>query len=156
VIVVIRRFLVLAAFLFWQGGFTFYGAVVVPTGKEVLGSHLEQGFITRRVTNYLNLAGAVALVIIAGDIALMRPRTLGWWLCMMTWAGMAASLAVLIWLHERLEMLLDPHAMRLLDRDLFRTEHRWYLVVSTCQWICALAYMLLVLHLWRRHDQCQA
>ena len=27
---ILRRFLVLAALMFWQGGFMFYGAVVVP------------------------------------------------------------------------------------------------------------------------------
>ena len=36
------RFLVLAAFAFWVGGFTFYAAVVVPTGTEVLGGAAEQ------------------------------------------------------------------------------------------------------------------
>ena len=70
-----RRYLVLAALLFWQGGFTFYAVVVVPVGQEVLGSHKEQGFITREVTKYLNWAGAIALVPLAWDLAATRERT---------------------------------------------------------------------------------
>ena len=58
IVILLRRLLVLAAFAFWQGGFTFYAAVVVPVGTEVLGSSMEQGSITRRVTVYLNMAGA--------------------------------------------------------------------------------------------------
>ena len=63
----LRRFSVIAALMFWQGGFTFYAAVVVPIGQENLG-HEEQGFITREVTNYLNLAGAAALLLLAWDV----------------------------------------------------------------------------------------
>jgi hypothetical protein len=53
----VRRYLLLLALMFWQGGFSFHGAVVVPVGNEVLGSHLEQGYITRSASNYLNWAG---------------------------------------------------------------------------------------------------
>ena len=73
-----RRLLVLAALMFWQGGFTFYAAVVVPVGKEVLGSHFNQGRITRRVTVYLNLAGAVALLPLAWDAAASADRAARW------------------------------------------------------------------------------
>ena len=31
----VRRFLVVAALMFWQGGFTFYSAVVVPLGQKL-------------------------------------------------------------------------------------------------------------------------
>jgi hypothetical protein len=64
---VIRRFLVIAALMFWQGGFTFYAAIVVPIGTEVLGSAAEQALITRRVTWQINMTGAVALAIFAWD-----------------------------------------------------------------------------------------
>src|SRR5437660_1623910 len=63
-----RRFLVLAALMFWQGGFTFYAGVVVPVGREVLGSDRDQGFITRQVTEYLNLAGGIAVAVLAWDV----------------------------------------------------------------------------------------
>jgi len=148
-----RRALVLAALLFWQGGFTFYGAVVVHVGQDVLGSHTRQGFVTRRVTNYLNLAGALALPVLAWDAAATRDgsgrRRLRW----AAWAGMALTLAVQAWVHTRLDALLDPAAFAILDPPLFHAWHTWYLHVSTAQWVCALAYALLMLAAWRGEDR---
>src|SRR5262245_48274036 len=63
-----RRFLVLAALMFWQGGFFLYAGVVVPIGTEVLGSASEQARITRRVTVWLNWTAVVALVPMAWDV----------------------------------------------------------------------------------------
>jgi hypothetical protein len=148
-----RRFAVLAALMFWQGGFTFYAAVVVPVGQNVLRSHTRQGFITRQVTDYLNLAGAAALLPLAWDAAAARDpagrrRRLRW----LTWAGMVVLLGVLVWLHPRLEQLLDAESQRVLDRHAFRTGHRWYLWVSTVQWALGLAYALLTLGAWRAED----
>ena len=99
----LRRFLVLAGIMFWQGGFTFYAAVVIHIGKGVLGSHLQQGLITRHVTNYLNVKsrGLVALLLFWGwDIAAARDpvrfrRRLRWTL----WTLLAVILALLFWLH---------------------------------------------------------
>ncbi len=145
-----RRFLVLAALMFWQGGFTFYAAVVVPVGQEELGSHLAQGFITRRVTNYLNLAGAVALVPLAWDVARAADpsvrRRRGRGLC---WLGMTAALVALIWLHPHLDSLLDLDSQTLLDRARFRPMHRWYLWISTVQWALAVAYTALTVWAWK-------
>src|SRR5690348_2646523 len=62
--VVLLRFLVVMALCFWQGGFLFYAAIVVPIGTRVLGSILRQGFITRHVTHDLNIAAAAALVLL--------------------------------------------------------------------------------------------
>ena len=121
---VVRRWLLLWALMFWQGGFTFYGGVVVPVGSAVLGSEREQGFITRRVTNYLNLAGAVALAVWGWDLSAgrgMSPggRRLRW----ATWTGLVLSLALLVWLHPRLDELLDPEDVLVLDRQRFRSLH---------------------------------
>jgi hypothetical protein len=60
---VFRRFLLLMALGFWQGGFTFHAAVVIHVGHDVLGSHLQQGYITGAAANYLNLAGLVTLML---------------------------------------------------------------------------------------------
>jgi hypothetical protein len=141
--------------MFWQGGFTFYAAVVVPIGQQVLGSHLQQGFITRQVTDGLNLSGAIALVVFAWDIlaATQEPqrRHLARW---GLWLGMALALGILVWLHEYLDEMLDLEAetLRLALAKAFRRGHRWYLWVSTIQWAFSLAYAVLTLLAWRTQD----
>ncbi len=150
---VVRRWLLLWALMFWQGGFTFYGGVVVPVGSDVLGSEREQGFITRKVTNYLNLAGAIALAIWGWDISAMRGlspggRRLRWAI----WAGLVLSLAVLVWLHPRLDELLNPEDVMVLDRHRFRSLHERYLMVSTVQWVGCLLLTALTIRAWRDED----
>lgn len=116
----LRRFVVLLTLMFWQGGFTFYAAVVVPVGTEVLGSATDQGWITRQVTAYLNLAGAVGVATLGWDIAVAgdpdrRRRRLR----LLAWFGLAVTLVVLAWLHPRLDALLDQGNQRILDRRAF-------------------------------------
>jgi hypothetical protein len=150
----LQRLLVLAALMFWQGGFTFYAAVVVPVGQEELGSHLQQGFITRQVTNYLNLSGAVTLVVLAWDVWISRDRDrarrfIRW----AAWTGMVVSLVALALLHTHLEQLLDIELRELINPKAFRTSHRWYLWLSTVQWALALAYTVCTLAAWRAEDR---
>jgi hypothetical protein len=149
-LVIFRRFLVLAALLFWQGGFTFYAAVVVPVGRQAIGT--RQSEVTRPVTLYLNLAGAVALVPLAWDAGVGRDvsrrcRSLRWG----TWVGMALTLALLLGLHQVLSDRLregvspaDPS---------FHGLHRAYLWVSTVQWACSLVYAGATLGAWRAQDR---
>jgi hypothetical protein len=151
--VLLRRFLVLAVLFFWQGGFTFYAAAVVPVGQQVLG-HLRQGFVTRQVTVYLNLAGAVALAVLVWDLLAVRDPS-RWqrralWLL---WAGMVAALVALFWLHGRMDELLQTRGRIVLDPEGFRPQHRLYLWISTVQWAWGLLYLFLALQVWRREDQ---
>jgi hypothetical protein len=149
-----RRFLVLAALMLWQGGFTFYAAVVVHVGNEVLGSHLQQGLVTRSVTNYLNLAGVAALVLWGWDIAATRDpaarrRQLRWAI----WTLLVVTLGLLAWLHLRLDELIDLGARQIRDRTLFRELHSWYLNISTVQWAASLTLMAATLLAWRAEDR---
>src|SRR5438270_12914669 len=70
-VVILRRYLSLCALLFWQGGFTFYAAVVIPTAGRVLGPTLLhlRARITGEATNWLNAAGVVALALLLWDVA---------------------------------------------------------------------------------------
>jgi hypothetical protein len=150
--ILLRRFLVLAALFFWQGGFTFYASVVVPVGQHVFG-HLRQGFVTRQVTVYLNLAAAVALAFLLWDLlasrdaSVMRRRS-----CWLLWLGMLLTLGMLYWLHGRLDELLVPKGWLIREPEEFRPQHRLYLWISSVQWSFAWLYMLLTLAAWRRRD----
>ena len=141
----VLRFLCLLSLSVWVGGFTFYSAVVIPVLHESLGS-LETGYVTQRVTDYLNAASGVAVAL--------------WWLA--AWAdrpdgpsfagrarlGLLAAttliLAGLIALHRIMDGRLESGSLRG-----FYPLHRAYLVASTAQWLVNLGLMAVVLVLWR-------
>jgi hypothetical protein len=141
---------VIAALMFWQGGFLFYVAVVVPIGTEVLGSAAEQALITRRVTWQLNVTGAVALAIFAWDLFMTRRRT---WGRRAAWLIMAVALVVLVVLHGHLDSMFLTDQLRVVDRPTFHFWHRTYLWVSTVQWAAAIAFAVLSLAAWRAEDR---
>ncbi len=151
--ILLRRWLVLITLAFWQGGFVFYGAVVVPIGAEVLGSHAEQARITRPVTHYLNIAGSVALAAWCWDgVAARRRVGRGRWF----WAGWAFLLLLLaaqVGLHAWLDHLLDFHDVAGTDHGRFSFLHRVYLLASTAQWLGAIALLAATVHSWRRVDR---
>jgi hypothetical protein len=152
-IMLLRRFLVLAALMFWQGGFTFYAAIVVPIGTDVLGSKAEQGRITRQVAFDINLTGAIALAVLAWDVvATPSPRTMRWGR-RLTWFAMAVALGVLFLLHGRLDSMFNPDDLFIADRPTFRMLHRAYLWVSTVQWGCAILFAMATLAAWQVADR---
>ena len=144
----LRRFLVLAALMFWQGGFLFYAAVVVPVGRGSIGS--AQSGVTQRVTLYLNLAGAIALVLLAWDVWASTSRRRWRWAC---WLGMAAALPALIWLHGRIETAIVPGTADVLDHQVFYPSHRVYLWLSTVQWALAVFFLVLSVGAWSELDR---
>jgi hypothetical protein len=151
--VLLRRWLVLVSLAFWQGGFMFYGAIVIPVGSEVLGSHAEQARVTRPVTNYLNLAGAVALVFWCWDGAAKRgagsPGRSFW----LGWGLLVLLLVVQVWLHGWMDDLLDMKDGSAVDRPGFGWLHRWYLLASTVQWIGAMGLLAWTIRAWGRGDR---
>ena len=143
-LVAARRFITIGSLAFWQGGFTFYGAVVIHVAHRVLGSHLPVGFITQRVSNWLNVIGAATLLVLLLNLFIAR-REGGkrlWWSLAATWAVMVITLIVLIAMHPMLDRLLDAQAREIVDGEQFRPLHRMYLNVATVQWAAGL------IHLW--------
>ena len=153
----VRRLCLLVAIMFWQGGFMFYGAVVVPIGSEILGSHQAQGSVTRSVTNYLNMAGLAALGFLlwdlasAREIAVVRHR-LRWAL----WLVLLLTLGLQGWLHVLMDRLLDIESQQILDKARLRYLHMWYLNISTIQWVANLMLVALTLLTWRSEDSIRA
>jgi hypothetical protein len=148
-----RRFLVLQALMFWQGGFLFYSAVVIHVGTDVLGP-FDQGRVTRHVTDWMNVIGAAALAVLAWD-QFANPearwcRRARW----AAWAVLAAGLAALAVLHPKIEGLVDfgPDG-RVKDYQAFYLRHRVYLYAATVQWVAGLAYVVLMLRAWGPRPQ---
>jgi hypothetical protein len=145
----LRRIVVIVVFAFWQGGFTFYAAVAAPVNSEILGSSPDRALISQKITRFINLAGAIALVPLAWDAAASRdPATWRRWLRWLVLFAMALSLGVLLWLQFHLEaqQIDDPYGLHQLGD--FPKDH-WYLWVSIFQWECAMLYLVLMVQAWR-------
>ncbi|XZE19094.1 hypothetical protein SH449x_004404 [Pirellulaceae bacterium SH449] len=134
----------------WWGGLTFYSAVVVPVGTDVLDSSELQGMVTQQVTRYLNALGVV--MIAAFGWCLFRSRT---WRKSLAFPALLLCTALLLalqvglyWLHGEMVQQLAADA----DRDNFYQTHRLYLIAVAVQWTVGLLSMVLVLKIWRRID----
>lgn len=145
---VFRRLVLLWLLMFWQGGFMFYGGVVIAVGADVLGGNFEQGLITRHVTDWLNLSGAIVLAVWIIDLVAERRYCLKrrW----TAWAIMVATLAALALLHPVMEKHIGTN--HLIQREIFNGLHAWYLRMSTVQWLAAIAFTYWTLQNWRKSD----
>jgi hypothetical protein len=140
--------------LFWQGGFLFYSTVVIPIGREVLGSIRQQARITRQATFALNLAGGVALAALAWDVLALpdpgRARVRGR-SCL--WVLLLSSLLFLVWLRSMLDRQFNPTALEIAEPVGFTNGHQVYIGVSILQTVLALGLLVLTLRAWRAVDQ---
>ena len=145
---ILRRFLVLAALMFWQGGFMFYGAVVVPITRARLA---EPSLITRDVTQWMNLVGTLAVLLLFVDVWAGERSVKRWrWV---TWLGMAAPLPLLVWMHVKMSSQMAlPEFSRSSMTSFLGSWHRLYLIVNTFQWLAGMAFTVLSLRAWRAED----
>ena len=123
----------LLCFAFWFGGFGFYVSAVVPIGTEVLGTALDQGMITRRVTVWLNISCAVATIAMLYES--FRVQRTAWMRALPV--IILLLLLGLVILHPMLDRMIDPVSMDIDDAAKFYQMHRIYLWLSTFQWIAA-------------------
>lgn len=117
------------AFLFiWWGAFTFYAGIVVPVGMKVLGSHIEMGFITQEVTNYLNF---ISLPIFLYVCYIFRAEKLQFRLGIL----LIMLQIILFVLHDKLFNLLEFQLFTVKSKSVFYSLHRIYLLLSTFIWL---------------------
>lgn len=128
----LRRFVTFLALGLWLGGLTFYSALVVPAGTEVIG-RTEQGFVTRLVTLKLNWIGVGVLVVLLWNVVTSRRPML-----FATWLMLAAVQIFLMVHHARLDALLDIESHEVLDSAAFYASHRIYLIATTVQWLAGM------------------
>jgi hypothetical protein len=143
-LVLAARSIVILAHAVWLGGYTFYGASVIPVIHDELG-RLDAGRITQRVSDRLNLVGLATLVL--------------WWT--LAWSerrrgpalarrirfGLLVATTILLAFlaidHEFLDDRLDRHGL-----DGFYAYHRVYLIVSVIQWTANLGLVPTTLAIW--------
>jgi hypothetical protein len=146
---VILRLLWIVLFAVWQGGFMFYGAIVVPVGTRVLGSESLQGFVTQSVTNYLNIIGVLTLSFWLGEFLLCRDasktRNNTRWFLLIT---MMLLHGLLAWMHINLDSLLDAGSQVVLKQQQFHQLHSWYLIISTLEWVLSILFAAVTLAAW--------
>jgi hypothetical protein len=147
----VRRTLLLMLFALWQGGFMFYGAIVVPVGARVLESETEQGFITQQVTQWLNGCGFVALACWLWELLTDRRRLFG--PRAILWTTLFASLVTQVTLHRRMGVFLDADGHSVVEPERFYSHHRVYLMLSTMQWAGAIALLTMTLNAWAQSDR---
>jgi hypothetical protein len=144
------RFLVLQALLLWQGGFLFYAAIVVPTGTKLLGA-AGQGAITARVTDALNVIGAVGLALLALELTRApnsRRTACRWW----AWSVALVCHGLLIYFHMLLDAFMEDQR-RVVIVPPFYPVHRMYLWASTVQWFACVLLTWWTLRAWRAEDR---
>lgn len=150
---IFHRVLLIACFATWFGGFGFYVSIVVPIGTDVLGSALEQGLITRRVTYWLNVFGGLALAsMLVESIVTWRTskNSMKLWSLGLCIFMIVAQVALFV-LHPMLDAMIDVEAKAVSESAKFYQLHRVYLWASTFQWIAAWGWLvLLVVGLERR------
>lgn len=144
--ILFRRFFVLAVLMFWLGGLTFYGAVVIPIGRMTIGQP-SQSLITRQVAWVLNLSAVVLLLPLAWDQLSGRVRSRQRWL---VWLGFGLCVPPLHWLHMQMSAMMDGASSPF---GTFHAVHRAYLWINMLQWVLALVYLALMLRAWRREDR---
>ncbi|MEZ6143647.1 MAG: hypothetical protein R3B84_24045 [Zavarzinella sp.] len=126
--------------IFWQGGFMFYGLIVVPIGAEITGSDFQQGLITQQVTHYLNLSGGMTLLVALLYLAVLpiSRRKKAW--ATAIWAILLATLIAQVMVHIKMDLFIDLENQKMISRKQFRPWHAGYLCVSTAQWAIALLF----------------
>ena len=145
------RFLVVQVLLLWQGGFLFYASFVVPAGTQLLGK-AGQGAITARVTDALNVIGAVGLAVLALELTWTRDpnsrRTARrWW----AWGVALVCHGLLIYFHMLLDAFMDDQR-RVVIVGPFYPVHRMYLWASTVQWFACVLLTWWTLRAWRAEE----
>jgi hypothetical protein len=123
---------------------TVYALIVVPEAHDVFGSHREIGFVTRRVTVWLNGLGAALVAVFAWELRsrrAVRGQWTAWWLA-------AIAQAFLFAWHPVVDGLLDPATQSIADYDRFYLRHRVYLLASLAQWLAVVWLGLRSLRAW--------
>lgn len=121
----------------WFGGFTVYAGIVIPIGSEMIGE-TTQGFITQKVSYWLNIIGFLSVTALIGWTRyFQREQIMG-----ILVGTLLICLLIQFALHIQLTKQLNMEALEVVHRGSFYTKHQVYLWVSTLQWLAMLGTMI--------------
>ena len=124
----------------------FYGGVVVSVGSQVLGSDTQQGFITQAVTNALNVAGLVCLMIWGANLCWERREVSRFeWAA---WGTIFVLLIALVVIHLGMDEVLDVKSTSVTNHVRFGMYHKMYIGISSLQWLLSLSLLFVTLLRW--------
>src|SRR5262245_29950371 len=150
----LRRVLFLLVLTLWLGGSLFYAAVVIPVGLSTLRPPHLQTFVTRKVTMYQNGLGALLVLVAVWELACssdpVRRRVVARWLAVILFL---LTLAGLLWLHPRLDALMDLESLTITNHEAVRPLHHAYIAIGGVQILAAMALMILTVFAWRGEDR---
>jgi hypothetical protein len=151
---VLRRYAFLIMFAWWMGGLTFYALVVIPTAEQVLGNHHDVGFITQKVTYWLNLSGLLPIAVLFWNLKVEWATASKWprRLLLFTWAVIVFCQFGLFTAHGWLGQVLDRQHHRIIDYDTFQIRHNIYEAIVTVQWLAALVHTWFAVRTWKQSD----
>jgi RsiW-degrading membrane proteinase PrsW (M82 family) len=124
----------ITALSIWWGAFTFYAGIVIPLGMKVLGSHTEMGFITQKVTIYINIFSLIIFVFYAYCIK-NQEFTKNIFLEEIVAISLIGFQLLLFLLHNYQTNLLDFENHKIINYNNFYFLHRIYLIVETLIWL---------------------
>jgi hypothetical protein len=95
------------------------------------------------VSNWLNLIGAIAVVLMLWNVAAIWATAARWKRAALgaTWVFMTVSRAALVVLHRSLDGVLDAGSQAITSYNDFLWLHRAYLALSTAQWGAGLLHV---------------
>ena len=117
----------------WWGAFTFYAGIVVTVGMQVLGSHLQMGFITQQVTVYLNVFSLIVFLMYVYCLH-NEEFTSDSLVEQIVAISIIGFQLLLFLLHYYLTDLLDFEKHIIINQDNFYLLHRIYLIIETLIW----------------------
>ena len=118
----------------WWGAFTFYAGIVVAVGMQVLGSHLQMGFITQQVTVYLNVFSLIIFLLYVYCLY-NEEFTTNSLVEQIVAISIIGFQLLLFLLHYYLTDLLDFEKHIIINQDNFYLLHRIYLIIETIIWL---------------------
>lgn len=149
---IFRRFLVLGTLIFWQGGFMFYGAVVVPLARAVVNPPSDFAFVTQIATLIQNVVGLVTVGVLWWDLRAStdtdEKRARRRW---QLWAFLVLGVVLLFLVRLPMDQRMDRATKSIVTEGLI-PWHVTYLWIATMQWAAAVWYAIVLLKAWQSED----